>query len=167
MKQAFADLTALVEEAGRATRTLSVELNPPVLRREGLEQALTWLATHMQERHGLAVTLDLDPIPFSPHEDERILLVQLARELLFNVVKHARTQAARLTLFAAEGALHLVVEDDGAGFDPDRLRRLDGGDGLGLFSIEERVRLFGGTVAVQAAPGQGTRVELVFPRDEG
>lgn len=166
MMQGFDNLDRLVAGAAHTARTLAVELTPPVLRDDGLAEALRWLADHLRERYGLRVTLDLAELPFTPPEDERILIVQLARDLLLNVVEHASTRDARLTLGSGKnGSLRLVVADEGLGFDLDHLRReaSETDEATGLFSVEKRVRLLGGTFHVEAAPGNGARVTLRMP----
>ena len=158
------DIRGLLIEAIHSTRVLSLELNPPVLRGEGLGPALGWLARHMEEMHGLRVEVQLDDELPLPNEDQRVLVVQLARELLFNVVKHAGVQEARLSAEAPDGQLVISVQDAGSGFDV--IEQLDNSlhrDSLGLYSVTERLRLFGGTLRVDSAPGIGTRVHLVLP----
>jgi PAS domain S-box-containing protein len=96
---ALEDVRTLIKQAIHLTRTLAIELNPPVLRGDGLDMALGWLARHMEERYGLHVDLEMqDPIEVHS-EDKRVLLVQLVRELLLNVVKHADVQQAKVTVF--------------------------------------------------------------------
>ncbi|MDQ4076423.1 MAG: response regulator [Chloroflexota bacterium] len=95
---------------------------------------------------------------------ERTLLVQMTRELLFNVVKHAKTQQAQLRLERVGDNLHLHVEDKGAGSDvkavtdPAGPRR-----GYGLHSIAERLHLLGGRMELASTPGEGSRITLVAP----
>jgi PAS domain S-box-containing protein len=158
------EVRGLLAEAVRSTRVLSLELNPPVLRGEGLRPALTWLARHMEEMHGLEVSLEIDDPLTLQGEDQRVLVVQLARELLFNVVKHAGVSRARLAARREAGSLVILVEDDGLGFDvvegfETSLHR----DSLGLFSVHERVRLFNGTFKINSSPGEGTCVRLELP----
>src|SRR5690606_2959992 len=116
MQEHLAEMETLLNEAIHSTRTLTVELSPPVLKSEGLGAALSWLATQMHKIHDLRVELDLRCVPRMPSEDLRVLLFQLVRELLFNVVKHAQSNQARLVLQETESELVLQVEDSGSGF---------------------------------------------------
>jgi signal transduction histidine kinase len=92
----------------------------------------------------------------------RVLLFQIVRELLFNVVKHADTDRATVTIDEADGGLIIIVADEGAGFDPAALKPKTEG-GFGLFSVRERLRLFGGTLEIESAPGEGTRMIATIP----
>lgn len=155
----------LTDEAIQATRTLTVELSPPVLQREGLAAALRWLAGHMAEMHTLDVDLEMEN-DYQLHDTElAVLLFQVTRELLFNVVKHAKVKRAAVRLYEKDEMMIVRVLDEGAGFDltqQDRPRRKMGG--FGLASIQERLNLFGGSLEIQSMVGQGTCVTLAVPK---
>jgi len=93
-----------------------------------------------------------------------VLLFQSVRELLFNAVKHAKVQKARVDVQRADEHVRIVVSDEGRGFDPARLagRVVDKG-GFGLFSIRERMGFLGGRLEIESAPGRGSRFTLVAP----
>jgi PAS domain S-box-containing protein len=164
MATTIEEVRVLTKQAVHLTRTLSIELNPPVLRGDGLDMALGWLSRHMEEMYGLHIDLDIqDPIAVHS-EDMRVLLVQLVRELLLNVVKHAHVERAKVTVAEENDHVMICVEDDGYGFDVELARRQrPHSDTFGLFSIEERLRLFGGKLTVESAPGQGARLTLLAP----
>jgi PAS domain S-box-containing protein len=158
-------LTEILNDAITLTRSLSHELSPPFLEGENVEDLLRWLADRNRERYGLEVGIEVlgdVPVPDTPL---RVLLYQLLRELLFNVVKHAETNRARVVAELTDGHVRLVVEDEGAGFDPDRLAEA-GPTGMGLPSVRERVELVGGRLDVASTPGRGTRVTLTLPSAE-
>ena len=159
------EIGALVGEALQATRSLTVELSPPVLQGESLTAALRWLATQMADTHGLrvAVTATGDGPPLS--EERRVLVFQLVRELLFNVVKHAGVGEARVAVDEGQDLLTVRVEDDGAGFpDPEGTGRTDdGAGGFGLVSLRQRLGPLGGRLTVVSSPGGGTRVTIALP----
>jgi signal transduction histidine kinase len=114
----------------------------------------------MKEKHGLTVQLLIEDEPEPSNDSVKILLFNAVRELLFNVVKHAGTCEARLEVNTREDSLLIRVTDDGAGFDPT------GGAtdaGYGLFSIRERLALFGGTLEIESSPGEGARFTLIAP----
>ncbi len=158
------EMRAITDDAIRCTRNLSIELSPPVLRGEDLAASLAWLGDHMEESYGLEVSIDAaEPIP-SVSEGLHVLLFQVVRELLFNVVKHAAVKSARVELTAEGDVVVLVVEDRGAGFDTENAARqqpLVGG--LGLHSVSHRLELLGGHLDISSRPGTGTRVTAVAP----
>ena len=150
---------ALVARAVQTTRSLTVDLSPPVLKGEGLEATLEWLALRMNEAYGIDVRVRA-PGPVAVGSTVHVLLFQLVRELLFNVVKHAGTGEAEVRVARDGDDVRVEVVDRGAGFDPDaRGERA----GFGLFSVRERVQLVGGTVAVESGAGRGTTVTVVCP----
>src|SRR6185295_17978873 len=79
-----------IEEAISSSRSLSMELFPPALHIAGLPVAVKWLASSMQEKYGLMVQADIDPLANSERKDVRTLVFESLRELLFNAVKHAK-----------------------------------------------------------------------------
>ena len=160
------EMEALVEEAIQSTRTLTVELSPPVLQSEGLGAAFTWLANQMGRLYDLQVDLKLTQDYQLASEDLRVLVFQLVRELLFNVVKHAQVNQAHVVMCLDGDQFVVRVEDKGVGFDPTVLNKEERRDtgGFGLYSIRERLSLFGGEVTIASQPGSGTQVELSLPQ---
>jgi PAS domain S-box-containing protein len=155
-----------LDEAITAARSLSVELSPPVLQRAGLATALAWLANWSRQKYGLEVHLSADSLADSPRKDIRALLFESVRELLFNVVKHARVAQVTVDLkLDANGNLRITVADQGIGFDPVELdkRANIGQGGWGLFSIRERLTLLRGQFDIESAPGRGSTFRLVAP----
>lgn len=144
------------------TRTLMAELNPPALQL-GLPAALKWLGEQMV-KYGLTVEFytsqDQVPLP----DDQVILLYQSVRELLINVVKHAHTSHATLSI-AMNGTdeLHIVVQDEGKGFDPAFLGIKPVDEHFGILNVRERMKALGGWCQTDSAPGRGTTITLGMP----
>jgi PAS domain S-box-containing protein len=156
-----------VKEAVESARTLSVSLFPPVLHVGGLPAALSWLAKRSREQYGIVVNVTADPQANPDANDVRILLFEGVRELVFNAVKHAGIDRVDVNLALGPGdTIHIQVSDEGVGFDPgatvhDKNQQQAG---LGLFSIQERLALFGGHLDIQSDPGKGSRFTLTLPR---
>ncbi|HEV2180879.1 MAG TPA: sensor histidine kinase [Gemmatimonadaceae bacterium] len=146
-------------------RALAHRMHPPVLEHLGLPAALSTLAGEMWSTSHLRVGLDLDRSPVDMPPAVAAGLYRIAQESLRNVVKHAGASTAMVRLASADGGVQLVVEDDGHGFDTAAPRGMsgNGASGIGLTSITERARQFGGRVAVQSRPGTGTRVVAWIP----
>ncbi|MBX3011836.1 MAG: response regulator [Caldilineaceae bacterium] len=152
-----------IGDAIRITRQLTVDLSPPILKEEGLTDALEWLVTYMAEVQGLKVTIQAAHSFYIANEQMRLLLFQLVREMLFNVVKHAGTDRALVTLQeTAAKELQISVSDEGWGFDVARTMATNPGS-FGLFSIGDRLALFGGRLEITSAPAQGTQITLTLP----
>lgn len=153
-----------LRQAVEATRTLSIELSPPILETRGLIDGLTWLADEMQRMHGLQVVLDVQEDGGSVTKHLRVYAFQIVRELLFNVVKHAQIDKADIILRQTKDSLFITVKDEGQGMDVSKLApRTDAATGFGLYSVRNRVDLFGGNMELHSAPGAGTQVLLTFP----
>jgi CheY-like chemotaxis protein len=159
---------SILKEALDASRSLTVELSPPILQEAGLGAALKWLASRLGEKHNLRVNVQVDTHCEPATEEQRFLLFECARELLFNTVKHARVDEASIQLTrSTERRVQLVVADRGAGFDLELQRNSHNEHPtFGLFSIQQRLEHLGGRMEIDTAPGRGVRVVLSAPADE-
>lgn len=162
-------IDSLLGECIAQSRSLTLQLCPPVLHEAGLAAAVEWLGRYMEQTCGLAVDVDVDPKAEPESEEIRILLFEAARELLFNVTKHAETGRARVTMMTAPGdGVCLTVSDEGAGCAPvDPQSDHATSSGFGLFSIRERIGMMGGRLVIESSPGHGTRVTIWAPRRAG
>jgi signal transduction histidine kinase len=146
------------------TRTLVANLAPPVLHDFGLPAALKWLGEQLSQQDlRVTVRIGLDDLPLP--EEQAVLLFQSVRELLMNVVKHAASGDAVVTLDQRDEELRIHVRDDGIGFDPsaDGLPVNAMSSKFGLFSIRERMRAMGGALEVESEKGKGTTATLRVP----
>ena len=98
-REAVARIDGMLGECMEVSRSLTAELSPPVLHEAGLGAALEWLGLWYREQHGLTVILEIDDTAVISKDDDRVLMFQAVRELLFNVVKHARVKVAHLKTF--------------------------------------------------------------------
>jgi PAS domain S-box-containing protein len=159
-RRRLAALRVLADEALATTRSMAWSLRaaaPP----EGLAASLRSLATTIGSRTGL-------PIRFAGDIGTRFAVrieaavYRIVEEALTNVMRHASAGAVTISLTHAGDSLTVVVEDDGAGFEPTG-RTFTAGTGMGLLCMEERARLLDGTVEIDSAPGKGTTVRLTLP----
>ncbi|MFW6146132.1 MAG: response regulator [Planctomycetota bacterium] len=169
VRRALADIDGLIGESLDATRELMVDLSPPVLERAGLPEGMTWLAEWMHSKHGLGVRLDVDPDARADSADLKAFIFRTARELLFNVVKHAGVGDAHLVLTRADDdVVRLVVMDHGRGFaPPDDWGDRAEGEHFGLATLRDRLRLVGGRMDIESSPEQGTTATVEFPVHPG
>jgi two-component system, chemotaxis family, CheB/CheR fusion protein len=151
-------LRAAADLALHVTRRVVVDLTPPLFLSESFMESLKWLAALMKQRHGLEVELQGEVQPGWPEEEVSKFLVQTVRELLFNVVKHAGVNQAKVEVSEGRGRLSISVSDHGHGFDTSASKQQSGG--LGLFNIRNRLELFGGQFDLQSQIGQGTRATV-------
>ena len=158
-------LLDLLQRAGKVTRTLTVELNAPILYERGLAAALGWLATEMGEQHRVEMTVSARSVDDPSSADLRVFFFRATRELMLNAVKYGGGSAIHVTMERdEEGTLRIAVADEGPGFDPASLGTRDFGvGGFGLANIRQRAALLGGELCIDSAPGRGTRMTLVAP----
>jgi PAS domain S-box-containing protein len=144
------------------TRTLMAELSPPVLQL-GLPAALRWLGEQMMN-HGLTVEFHTAQEDLPLPGDHVMLLYQSVRELLINVIKHAKTSQAVLSIvLESDDLLTIVVQDEGDGFDPSLLHIKAASEHFGIFSVSDRMEALGGWCRTESAPGKGTIITLGLP----
>ena len=141
-------------------RVLSHQLHSAVLEHAGLESALGATCDEFAAHTGIAVDFsaegDAEPVP----RDVALCVYRVVQEALRNVGKHAATSRASVLLRCDAREVTARVADEGSGFDYDEAKRRNG---LGLVSMEERVRLLHGSLEVDTAPGRGTRLTARLP----
>lgn len=158
----LAIVTKILEESIAKSRRLSHELSPPVLHHGSLYSALEWLAGQMREQFGLEVLLDED-IPIRIENGPlKVLIFRAVQEILFNTIKHAGVNEARVALSHGANCLTVTVSDRGKGFDKAG-DCIQAGKGFGLLSIRERARRMGGDLEIESIPGDGSRISLTLP----
>ena len=156
------EICGMVDQTIQSTRTLTFDLSSPLLEERGFEAALAeWLEEQVEHAHGIKCRFETDGQRKLLADDVRLVLFKAARELLINVVKHAKARKVRVESRRDGDRIYVTVEDNGMGFDPP----VPGGKlrGFGLFSIRERLRPLGGEMHVDSEPGRGTQVTLTAP----
>ncbi len=159
------DLGAQIERALVTLHSFAAQLSPSVLYKGNMREILEWLAGWMWKEYNFAVQVDANPQADSQAEEVRILLFHIVRELLLNVLNHAGTRNARVTLAqAGPDLLEVTVSDNGKGFDPAvKLGQGRFGTGLSLVTFRQRMDLLGGRMDIRSAPGEGTQICLIAP----
>jgi signal transduction histidine kinase len=144
------------------TRTLVSELTPQALYERGLSAALQWLGDQMRRQQILTVEISLDAPELPLPEADAVLMFHSIRELLFNVLKHGKTDRASVLMSYDQEVLSISVSDQGCGFRVSSLSE-DRSDRFGLLSVRERMIALGGGFDLQSEPGKGTVASLHLP----
>jgi len=162
-RNALSRANEILSEAIADSRTLIMDLSPPILHGAVLGAGLEWLAGRMAELHRFTVNLSIDRRAEPQTESLRILLFETVRELLFNSCKHSGCASARVKITREQDSwMRVVVEDAGEGFDPKTLNvSMASGKHVGLFRVQQRLAHAGARMALASEPGVGTRVEIV------
>ena len=151
-------------QAIQSTRDVIFDLSPPQLNEIGLFAATAdWMEEQIEMKHGLKTSITGDDRVFSIDDNIRFLIFRSIRELLINVVKHAKASRVNVDITETGKDLEITVQDNGAGFhyNPAMLRLKS--YGFGLFSIQERVANNGGYMSIETSPGEGTLIKLIVP----
>ena len=160
------EIHQLIHEVIGETRSLVFDLCPPVFRDLGLRAALECLVERTSATYGLKCFAEIISMPESLPRDVAETLFQAVRELLINVAKHARAKEARVIFRGTERSILIQVVDDGQGFEPGRISVLNTKlGGFGLLSMRERLARLGGSMHIESAPGQGTRITITVSVD--
>jgi signal transduction histidine kinase len=154
-RRQLGDLRALVNSAASGLRTLATELRPSGLREHGLAAAIARHADRVYEMSGIRVDHALDALPDALGEEVQITLFRVVQEALTNVARHSGAGRASVLATRRATRLRVVVEDDGAGFDP-----LAPTSRLGIAGMHERMELIGGDLRIESTPGSGAAVVI-------
>jgi two-component system sensor histidine kinase UhpB len=161
------DSMAVVERAIEQVRTLSFDLRPAMLDDLGLAAAATAYCKRQTVLAGWELELDIGPLTVQPPKDVEVACYRILQEAVTNVIRHAGATRLRVQLSGDDRSLDLVVDDNGKGFDSERLREAGPGFHLGIVGMRERAELVGGSVHVLSAPGKGTELRATFTFVEG
>jgi len=143
------------------TRTLTFDLSSPILYELGFEAAVSeWLEEQITKKHGIKTEFKDDGRPKPLDDDIRILLFRNVRELLINIVKHARAKNVKVSIRRIRQQIYVCVEDDGIGFDHSEL---SSSSGFGIFSIRERLEQLAGHIDIESEPGRGSKITMTAP----
>lgn len=132
-------------------------LAPPLLVKQGLVKSITQLAKDFSSVSGIGVTLKLDDVVLLV--SSQLAVYRLVEEALTNIGKYSSASRTSITLLETVDCVQVEVEDDGVGFSADMKENA----GHGLTGMRYRIEACGGTLAVESAPGRGTRVLAHLP----
>lgn len=150
------------------TRRLMFDLRPSVLDDLGLVPALRWFISQRVLPRGLKADFQAAGLETRLPEELETALFRIMQEAITNCVKHARARSIQVQLTREDDQIVGVVADDGQGFHPVHVAgKPDKDRGLGLFGMQERAVLVGGTVQIESAPGRGTTVRITVPNRKG
>ena len=161
----FGDLESQLAELHQDLRDLAHSLEPRSLLQQPLPDAVERELAALSRRNGLATSLERDGSFDTLTASQRIALLRVLQEALSNVRQHSGASAVAVTLCEGDDGLCMEIRDDGHGFDPGAVQPdPDGQSGIGVVGMRERLRLLGGRLELESAPGGPTVVRAVLPR---
>ena len=148
-------------------RRLSRDLSPAILEDLGLQSALKYLLDGVSKHYTVSHSFEVEDLDHLFPADAQIIIYRIFQECLTNISKHAGATEVSIAVKENDGLISLVIEDNGAGFDPAQVSaRRASGRGLGLAALDERARMLGGTLEIRSQPGFGTRMTCVITVDQ-
>lgn len=154
-----------IQAAIEEVRRISMDLRPTTLDDLGIIATLAWFCREFQAVYRdihLEKEIDLQEEDVSP--SLKIVIYRITQEAMNNIAKHGRAEFVRISLKKMGGAIELVIEDSGIGFDPaEVLLEAQSPRGVGLASMRERAEFAGGTYSIQSGKGDGTIIRASWP----
>ena len=160
MKKTLEDIRIHCSEIASDVQSLSHQLHSSKLEYLGIVAAIRGFCTELSKQHELNIEFSEINVPTHLPKDVSLCLFRIAQEALHNAVKYSGVKQFIVELSGVEGAVQLVVNDAGAGFDVEEAKKKRG---LGLLSMQERIHLVHGSFSVESKPWQGTRIIAVVP----
>lgn len=151
----------LAEEASHEVRDIAHRMMPRALGEMGLVPALTDMFNKAFALPGMAHTFEHHGMEDRLPAEVETGVYRIAQELVNNILKHAQAKQVDVQLLRNKGALVLLVEDDGVGFDATRVS-----NGLGMLNLHDRARILNGSLEVASDPTRGTVITLRIPDPE-
>jgi signal transduction histidine kinase len=153
-------LSALAGEIASDVHNLSYELHPSKLQALGLAAGIQSLCRDASKQRDLQVAFTHGSLPTAVDATVSLCLYRIVQEALHNITRHSRAREAQVSVDCdGEGHIALQIADSGIGFNPKEARYA----GLGLLSMQERVAVLKGHLAIQTYPGEGTRISVRIP----
>ncbi|MFM8320841.1 MAG: histidine kinase [Chloroflexota bacterium] len=152
----------MVDHLLQQVRDMSLDLRPSILDDLGLLPAVLALTDRYTAQTGVQVALRHNDLARRCPPEIETAAFRMIQEALTNVARHAQVETVAVRLLSGPLSLVVQVEDNGGGFDPEQVRRLASS---GLSGMQERVRLCGGSLQIEAHPGRGACLTAEFPLD--
>jgi PAS domain S-box-containing protein len=149
-----------IEDLGVDLQALSHSLSSSKLQYLGLETAAANLCRELSVQHEVKIEFSSQGVPRELPEEISLCLFRVLQEALRNATKHSGSQRFEVSLNDTNGTIHLTVRDSGIGFDPEYAIK---GNGIGLLSMKERLKLVHGDLSIDSHPERGTTIHAQVP----
>ena len=165
-RQQLDNLRRMVEHTLQGVRQINRDLRPLILEDLGLAPALQTLVREAHQGVGAVDEVEFEKSGEKTglQPEQELALYRITQEALTNVRKHAQATHVKVSLAFETGQVRLQIEDNGVGFQvPPAMTDFARQDSFGIMGMQERVWALGGSVEIQSAPGEGTRVLVTLP----
>jgi len=159
-KENYHQVASMLDEATHEVRRISHDLYGSSVVNFGLVTALRQLASAVSASNNLHVEFNAYNVPLNIEPEKQMNIYRIAGELMSNTIKYAKASRIDVQLLIRDGSLILGYEDDGIGFDA---QRLESASGIGFRNIQARLQKINGTYTLESKPGKGMFFEAVVP----
>ena len=157
------DTVSIVDNMSTQVRNLSLDLRPSMLDDLGLIPTLRWFLNSFTRRTKIKTKLETVEFDEYRNENLEITIYRIVQEALNNVAKHAEAKNVEIFLKREITRITGFIQDDGKGFDINKIFEASGEKHIGLISMKERISILGGTLMIQSDKDQGTRINVEIP----
>lgn len=162
------ELLEYMDQVIEDVRRLSLDLSPTVLEDLGLTSALRWLSGNLSKVPNMKITSEITEIDHLFPQNHWITIYRVIQEALTNIGRHAQAENVSVVIRSHDDKVVFSVVDDGKGFDSEQALMKDASEkGLGLATMNERVRMMGGVLDLWSQEGKGTRITFSIPIEKG
>ncbi len=164
LKDQLSELSEIASRSIEETRTIASELHPYQLNRMGLTKALNAMMRNLEQSTKLKLTYSIDAVEGLFSKETEAHIYRIVQESVNNVLKHAQASTLDIIVKRSSGLFSVSVMDNGKGFTVHTVRSKESlVGGFGLFGMNERALIIGGSLKVQSEIGKGTIVALLLP----
>ena len=163
--ESLSTLINLVQQAGKEVRRIHTDLRPSLLDDLGVTSTIAWFCREFGKVYeDIKIEKRIEIEEKKVPEPLKIVIFRILQEAMNNVAKYGKADLINIALVEKRNAVEIVVQDNGQGFDVQKIRPMKGKEGgFGLTSMKERTELSGGTLSVESKPGGGTTIRASWP----
>ena len=164
VRSRMGDFQKRISEVATDIQYLSHELHSAKLQYLGIAGAMRGFCKEFGEQQKAEIDFQMHDLPSPLSPDISLCFFRVLQEALHNSAKYSGVRHFEVRLWGTSDEIHLTVSDSGAGFDREAAKT---GPGLGLISMEERLKLVSGTLTIEARPKRGTTIHARVPLNSG
>jgi PAS domain S-box-containing protein len=164
VRSSMGELHKQISEIAVDIQSLSHELHSAKLQYLGIVGAMRGFCREFGEQQKVEIDFQSHDLPSPVSADVSLCFLRLLQEALHNAAKHSGVRHFEVRLWGTSDEIHLTIKDSGAGFDLEAAKT---SQGLGLISMEERLRLVKGTLSIDSQPKRGTTIHARVPLSSG
>jgi signal transduction histidine kinase len=166
VREQLSEISDSAAQAIEEVRGIAYDLRPYQLERFGLTKTLRGICQRAEQASGIVFETELDQLDGLFARASEVSLYRIVQEGINNIIKHSQATTAQLQIHRNGSTVHLTLRDNGCGFDPAAQGDATKPGGFGLIGLAERVRMLGGSYALESAPGAGATLHVFLPLNE-